>query len=160
MRVGLGFDVHRFKRERPLIIAGIHIPYKYGLMGHSDADVLTHALMDAILGAMAKGDIGRHFPDSDQCYKDINSLLLLAEVYKLLIEEKYRIENIDLILMAEEPRISPYYNEIINNYAKVLHINKKKINMKATTTEGLGFVGRKEGMAAQAVVLIESNEGG
>ncbi|MTI60603.1 MAG: 2-C-methyl-D-erythritol 2,4-cyclodiphosphate synthase [Firmicutes bacterium] len=160
MRVGLGFDVHGFKKERPLIIAGIHIPYQYGLMGHSDADVLTHALMDAILGAMAKGDIGRHFPDSDQRYKNINSLLLLAEVYKLLIEEEYRIENIDLVLMAEKPKISPYYNKIISKYAEVLHINKKRINMKATTTEGLGFVGREEGMAAQAVVLIESNERG
>ncbi|AZO96570.1 2-C-methyl-D-erythritol 2,4-cyclodiphosphate synthase [Iocasia frigidifontis] len=160
MRVGLGFDVHGFKKDRPLIIAGIHIPYQYGLMGHSDADVLTHALMDAILGAMAKGDIGRHFPDSNQRYKNINSLLLLDEVYKLLMEEEYRIENIDLVLMAEKPKISPYYNKIISKYAEVLQINKKRINMKATTTEGLGFVGREEGMAAQAVVLIESNERG
>lgn len=155
MKVGIGYDVHQLKKGRKLIIGGVEIPSVMGLSGHSDADVLTHALMDAILGALGKGDIGQHFPDTDKKYKDISSLILLKEVHKYLLAEDYIIGNVDLILMAEKPKMTPYYLQIKDNYSGILNISKDKINIKATTTEKLGFVGRKEGIAAQAIVLIK-----
>ncbi|MFW6264578.1 MAG: 2-C-methyl-D-erythritol 2,4-cyclodiphosphate synthase [Bacillota bacterium] len=154
MRIGIGFDVHKFQKGRSLIIGGVDISYQYGLEGHSDADVLTHALMDAILGALGRGDIGKHFPDNDPEYKDINSLKLLGKVKEFLITDNYKISNIDMIIMAEEPKMAPFYSKIKSNYTNVLNISSEIINIKATTTEQLGFVGRKEGMAAQVVVLL------
>ncbi|MEJ6949607.1 2-C-methyl-D-erythritol 2,4-cyclodiphosphate synthase [Natronospora cellulosivora (SeqCode)] len=158
MRIGIGFDVHKFKEGRKLIIGGVNIPYLYGLLGHSDADVLTHALMDAILGALSRGDIGKHFPDNDVQYKDANSLELLEKVNKFLIMDNYSISNIDMIIMAEEPKMAPFYPEIKKKYSEILNTKSDQINIKATTTEKLGFVGRKEGIAAQAIVLL--NRGG
>lgn len=159
MRVGIGFDVHALKRGESLIIGGVHIPSESGLKGHSDADVLTHALIDALLGAMSRGDIGQHFPDHDEQYKDISSLLLLERVYNLLLAEDYKINNIDLIIMAESPKMTPYYEEMKENYSRVLKLDKSRINLKATTTEKLGFIGRKEGIAAQAIVSLAEFEG-
>lgn len=159
MRVGIGFDVHALKRGESLIIGGVHIPSESGLKGHSDADVLTHALIDALLGAMSRGDIGQHFPDQDEQYKDISSLLLLERVYNLLLAEDYKINNIDLIIMAESPKMTPYYEEMKENYSRVLKLDKSRINLKATTTEKLGFIGRKEGIAAQAIVSLAEFEG-
>ncbi|MDI3548767.1 MAG: 2-C-methyl-D-erythritol 2,4-cyclodiphosphate synthase [Halanaerobiales bacterium] len=159
MRVGIGFDVHALKRGESLIIGGVHIPSESGLKGHSDADVLTHALIDALLGAMGRGDIGQHFPDQDEQYKDISSLLLLERVYNLLSAEDYKINNIDLIIMAESPKMTPYYEEMKENYSRVLKLDKSRINLKATTTEKLGFIGRKEGIAAQAIVSLAEFEG-
>ncbi len=158
MRVGIGFDVHPLVEGESLVIGGVHIPYKYGLKGHSDADVLTHALMDALLGAMGKGDIGQHFPDNDPVYKGIESLLLLKKVYLLLEKGNYQVNNIDLILIAEKPKISPYYSDIIKNFSKILKINSQRVNIKATTTERLGYTGRGEGIAAQAIVLIKEED--
>lgn len=159
MRVGIGFDVHALKRGESLIIGGVHIPSESGLKGHSDADVLTHALIDALLGAMGRGDIGQHFPDQDEQYKDISSLLLLERIYNLLSAEDYKINNIDLIIMAESPKMTPYYEEMKENYSRVLKLDKSRINLKATTTEKLGFIGRKEGIAAQAIVSLAEFEG-
>ncbi len=160
MRVGIGFDVHPFAEGESLIIGGKEIHSDYGLKGHSDADVLTHALMDALLGAMGKGDIGRYFPDTDEKYRDISSLLLLKEIYELLTDSGYKINNIDLIVLAETPRITPHYVDIVKNYSQLLNLSSSKINIKATTTEKLGFIGRKEGMAAQAIVsIVEFQEG-
>ncbi len=158
MKVGIGYDVHQFKKGRKLIIGGVEIPSVMGLSGHSDADVLTHSLMDAILGALGKGDIGQHFPDTDEKYKDISSLLLLKEVYEFLLDGNYKIGNIDLIIMAEKPKMASYYSQIKNNISGILNISEDKINIKATTTEKLGFVGREEGVAAQAIVLIKEGE--
>lgn len=154
MRVGIGFDVHQLVENETLIIGGVEIKHEYGLKGHSDADVLTHALMDALLGAAGLGDIGKHFPDTDEKYRGINSLFLLEEVYILLNNKGYTVNNIDLIILAEVPKMSPYYNGIIDNYSCLLQLDKSKINIKATTTELLGFIGRKEGIAAQAIVTI------
>lgn len=154
MRVGIGFDVHRFKEGETLILGGVYISYHYGLSGHSDADVLTHALMDAILGALGRGDIGQYFPDTDPQYRNINSLSLLKKVNEFLNEDNYIIENIDLIIIAEAPKISPHYNKIKENYGQIMGITNTKINIKATTTEKLGFIGRGEGIAAQSVVLL------
>lgn len=159
IRVGIGFDVHPLKKGESLIIGGVEVSSEYGLTGHSDADVLTHALMDALLGAMAMGDIGQHFPDTDEKYKDINSLILLKKVYKLIRGYGYKINNIDLIILAEYPKMSPYYKEIVNNYCQILNLEKNRINVKATTTEKLGFIGRKEGIAAQAIVSIVEPKG-
>ncbi|HLV10679.1 MAG TPA: 2-C-methyl-D-erythritol 2,4-cyclodiphosphate synthase [Halanaerobiales bacterium] len=158
MKIGIGFDVHPLVEGENLIIGGVHIPYKYGLKGHSDADVLTHALMDALLGAMGKGDIGQLFPDTDEVYRDINSLLLLEKVYTFLRKGNYRINNIDLIIISEEPKISPYYLLIKKNYQRVLKLKEEYINIKATTTESMGFIGRGEGVAAQAIVLIKEED--
>ena len=160
VRVGIGFDVHPLVRGETLIIGGIHIPAERGLKGHSDADVLTHALIDAILGALGKGDIGRHFPDTEEEYKGINSLLLLERVKKLMQAEGYLINNIDLIIIAQSPRMSPYYQQIKRNYCQMLGINGNRINLKATTTERLGFIGRGEGVAAQAIVSLVESKGG
>ena len=153
-RVGTGFDVHQFAEGRKLILGGVDIPYDRGLLGHSDADVLVHAVMDALLGAAALGDIGRHFPDSEEEYKDADSLALLAKVKKMMEENFYNIGNIDVTLIAEKPKISPYIDEMRNNIAAVLEIDRSRINIKGTTTEKLGFTGREEGIACEAVCSI------
>ena len=159
MRVGIGFDVHPLVRGETLIIGGVHIPAERGLQGHSDADVLTHALIDAILGALGRGDLGQHFPDTEEEYKGINSLLLLERVFSLMQADCYQINNIDLVIMAQVPKMSPYYEEIKRNYAQVLELNHTQINLKATTTERLGFIGREEGIAAQAIVSLVGSKG-
>jgi 2-C-methyl-D-erythritol 2,4-cyclodiphosphate synthase len=155
MRIGMGYDVHQLVEGRQLIIGGEVIPWEKGLLGHSDADVLIHAIMDALLGAAALGDIGRHFPDSNDAYKGISSLELLKNVYKLLLDSGYRIVNIDGVIMAQKPKMLPYIPKMIENISSVLNLDKRFINIKATTTEKLGFIGREEGIAAQAVALIE-----
>lgn len=155
LRVGLGFDTHPFDTERLLILGGVEIPFAVGLSGYSDADVIVHAVIDALLGAAGAGDIGQHFPDTDERYKGVSSLELLAEVKKLLDGEGYSIVNIDTVVVLEEPKLSQYRDQMILALAKVLGVSEDYINIKATTTEGLGFTGRGEGIAAQAVVLIE-----
>ena len=153
-RTGTGFDVHAFAPGRKLILGGVEIPYDRGLDGHSDADVLVHALMDALLGAAAMGDIGRHFPDTDQQYKGISSMVLLRQVGEKLAEAGYSIVNADVTVMAQAPKISPYVDEMRSNIAGTLNVDTSRINIKGTTTERLGFVGRKEGIAAEAVCSI------
>ena len=153
MRIGSGYDVHRLAEGRKLILGGVEIPYEKGLLGHSDADVLVHAVMDALLGAAAMGDIGRHFPDNDEQYKNISSLLLLEKVSLLLKERGYNTINIDAI--AQRPKLAPYIEQMVKNMADVLGVPCDSINVKATTEEGLGFTGSGEGIAAQAVCLIE-----
>ena len=155
MRIGMGYDVHRLVEGRKLILGGVEIPFEKGLLGHSDADVLVHALMDAILGAMAMRDIGYHFPDTDEAYRGISSLLLLARVKELMGDAGYTLGNADITLMAERPKIAPYIDAMTRSLARTLEVSPDAIGIKATTTEGLGFVGRGEGMAAQAVVLLE-----
>ena len=154
MRVGMGYDVHKLVEERELILGGVNIPHTLGLLGHSDADVLLHAIMDALLGAAALGDIGKHFPDTDEKYKGISSLKLLEHVGKLIEQEGYVIENIDATVIAQKPKLRPYIEEMEENIAKTLHIEKKQINVKATTEERLGFTGREEGIAAQAICSL------
>ncbi len=156
MRIGTGYDVHRLVPERDLIVGGVKIPYEKGLLGHSDADVLLHAIMDALLGAAALGDIGLHFPDNDSAYKGISSLLLLKKTGELLLEKGYLIENIDSVIIAQEPKMRPYIEEMRKNIADVLEIEVEQVNVKATTEEGLGFTGAKEGIAASAVCLLTS----
>lgn len=158
MRIGIGYDVHRLAENRKLILGGVEIPFEKGLLGHSDADVLLHAICDALLGAAALGDIGRHFPDSSDEFKDIDSLILLERVGKLLKERSYKIVNIDSTIIAQRPKLAPYINDMVANIVGVLEINPEHVNVKATTTEGLGWEGRAEGIAAQAVVLIEPEE--
>ena len=155
MRVGSGYDVHAFAEGRKLILGGVEISHEKGLAGHSDADVLIHAIMDALLGAAALGDIGKHFPDTDQAYKDIDSRKLLARVGELLAQHGYRIGNIDAVVIAQAPKLSPHISAMRQNIARSLGISEEGVSVKATTTEGLGFEGRKEGIAAQASVLIE-----
>lgn len=159
MRIGIGYDVHRLVPDRKLILGGVTIPYFLGLLGHSDADVLTHAIMDALLGALAMGDIGKHFPDNDNIYKDIDSLLLLRRVYSLIKEKRYSIINIDTIIIAQKPKMSTYIDAMRNNISSVLEIDKDRLNIKATTEEGLGFTGKEEGISSQAIVLLEYNNG-
>ena len=156
MRVGMGYDVHKLVEERELILGGVNIPHTLGLLGHSDADVLLHAIMDALLGAAALGDIGKHFPDTDEKYKGISSLKLLEHVGKLIEQEGYVIENIDATVIAQKPKLRPYIEEMEENIAKTLHIEKKQINVKATTEERLGFTGREEGIATQAICSLNS----
>ena len=158
MRIGFGFDVHAFADQRALILGGVKIPYDRGLLGHSDADVLVHSIMDALLGAMALGDIGQHFPDTDPAYKDINSLLLLDRVIALLEKHAYRIGNIDCVISAQEPKLAPYIPEMKEILSKHLKISTGQISIKATTTERLGYEGRKEGITSQCVCLIESRK--
>ncbi len=153
-RVGTGFDVHKFEEGRKLILGGVDIPYEKGLAGHSDADVLVHALMDALLGAAALGDIGRHFPDTDQQYKGISSLKLLEHVGGLLADEGYAIGNVDVTVIAQVPKIAPHIEAMRDNIAEILKLEKSRINIKGTTTERLGFTGRKEGIAAEAVCAL------
>jgi len=155
MRVGIGFDAHRFIDGRPLILGGVEIPFHYGLEGHSDADVLIHAIMDAVLGAAALGDIGQHFPDTDDQYRNISSLILLSRVADIIDKNGFRIGNIDCVVVMEEPKLSPYRDEIGQKIADILRIDRDRIGIKASTTEGMGFVGRGEGVSAHAVVLIE-----
>jgi len=150
----MGYDVHSLQPERDLILGGVKIPHKTGLMGHSDADVLVHAVCDALLGAAALGDIGRHFPDSDPAYKDMDSLVLLADVRSKLTGLGYKIANLDCTIIAEKPRLSGLIPQMCSNIARVLCIGLNQVNIKATTTEKLGFTGREEGIAAQAVVLL------
>lgn len=158
MRIGSGYDVHKLVEGRKLILGGVEIPFEKGLLGHSDADVLTHAVMDALLGAAALGDIGRHFPDSDNQYKDISSMKLLYEVLCLLKKEKYSIINIDATVIAQKPKLAKYMQAMEQNIANILEIDKHSVNVKATTEEGLGFTGAELGIAAKAVCLIEKIE--
>ncbi|MBE6035052.1 MAG: 2-C-methyl-D-erythritol 2,4-cyclodiphosphate synthase [Clostridiales bacterium] len=153
-RIGTGYDVHRFAENRRLILGGVEVPYKLGLLGHSDADVLVHAVMDALLGAAALGDIGRHFPDSDEKYKGASSMKLLENVSDLLENKGYSIGNIDATIIAQEPKLSPFIEEMKINIAETLKISHNKVNIKATTTERLGFTGRKEGIASEAVCIL------
>jgi 2-C-methyl-D-erythritol 2,4-cyclodiphosphate synthase len=155
MRVGIGYDVHKFKENRPLILGGITIPYEKGLDGHSDADVLIHAIIDAILGAAALGDIGQHFPDTDERYKGVSSISLLKNIVSMLKKNGFAVHNIDSTITAQEPKLSPYLDQMRKNIAKSLNLPVSRISVKATTTERLGFEGRKEGISAYAVVLIE-----
>lgn len=155
MRIGMGYDVHRLTDNRKLILGGVEIPYEKGLLGHSDADVLLHAVMDALLGAAGLGDIGQHFPDSDPAYKGISSIKLLEEVGQLLDEAGYVIENIDATIIAQCPKMRPYIRQMIENIAETLKVEPGQVNVKATTEEGLGFTGTGEGISAQAVCLLE-----
>ena len=154
MRVGIGYDVHRLTEGRDLILGGVKIDWKKGLLGHSDADVLIHAVMDALLGAAALGDIGQHFPDTDPAYSGISSLLLLQHVVSLLREHHYEIGNIDAVIIAQKPKIASYIPRMISTMAQVMNIQESRLNIKATTEEKLGFTGREEGIAAQAVCLL------
>ena len=155
MRIGSGYDVHRLKEGRDLIIGGVKIPYPKGLLGHSDADVLMHAVADALLGAAALGDIGKIFPDNDPAYEGADSAKLLAEVGKLVREKGFRIGNVDATIIAQKPKMAPYHDEMVANIAAALCIEPSRISVKATTEERLGFTGREEGIAAQAVCLLE-----
>ena len=156
MRIGQGYDVHRLVEGRKLIIGGVDIPYEKGLLGHSDADVLLHAVMDALLGAAALGDIGQHFPDSDERYKGISSIAHSKEVGKILQENGYMIENIDSTVIAQRPKLLPYRPQMAENIAAALGIEKEQVSVKATTEEGLGFTGTGEGISAQAIALLSS----
>ena len=159
MRIGCGFDVHRLVPERPLILGGVQIPFPLGLEGHSDADVLLHAACDALLGALALGDIGHHFPDSDPRYKGIDSRELLGHVFRLITEGGYHLGNIDLTLILQQPRVADYLPAMREQIATLLDTDIANVSLKATTTEKLGFTGRGEGIAAQAVVLLEKETG-
>lgn len=154
MRVGMGYDVHRLTEGRALILGGVEIPYEKGLLGHSDADVLLHAIMDALLGAAALGDIGKHFPDTDPAYKGISSIRLLEYVGRLLEEENYVIGNIDSTIIAQRPKMAPHIPAMRRNVAKALQIEVSQINIKATTEEGLGFTGTGEGISSQAICAL------
>ncbi|NLM61705.1 MAG: 2-C-methyl-D-erythritol 2,4-cyclodiphosphate synthase [Clostridiales bacterium] len=156
MRIGHGYDVHRLVEGRKLILGGVDIPYDKGLLGHSDADVLVHSVMDALLGAAALGDIGKHFPDSDMKYKGISSMLLLKEVHRLLLSKGYRVGNIDATIVAQRPKLSPYLPVMAENIAGVLEVDTDRVNIKATTEEGLGISGSGEGIMAYAVCIIEN----
>lgn len=155
LRIGHGYDVHRLVEGRPLVLGGVTIPWEKGLLGHSDADVLTHAVMDALTGAARLGDIGKLFPDTDPAYKGINSLKLLTEIGRLLSEKQYAVVNIDATLLAQAPKVGPYKQQMAENLAAALEIDAEQVNVKATTEEGLGFTGDGSGMAAHAVVLLE-----
>ena len=154
MRVGMGYDVHRLVENRKLILGGVEIPYEKGLLGHSDADVLLHAIMDALLGAAGLGDIGKHFPDSDEKYKGMSSIKLLEHVGKLLEENMFIINNIDATIIAQRPKVGPYRHEMVKNIAKALKIEENLVNVKATTEEGLGFTGSGEGISSQAIASL------
>ena len=155
MRVGIGYDVHKLTEGRDLIIGGVNIPYEKGLLGHSDADVLLHAVMDALLGAAALGDIGKHFPDSDERYKGISSIALMEYVAEFLDEKGYQVVNVDATIIAQRPKLRPYIEQMEENIATALKVDKDQINVKATTEEGLGFTGTGEGMSSQAICMIE-----
>lgn len=156
MRIGLGYDVHKLTEDRKLIMGGVDIPYEKGLLGHSDADVLVHAVMDALLGAAALGDIGKHFPDTDPQYKGISSIKLLMHVGELLKENGYKIVNVDSIIIAQRPKMAPHIPQMRENMAKALGVDVLQINVKATTEEGLGFTGAGEGISSQAIALLEN----
>ena len=156
MRVGMGYDVHKLVEGRKLILGGVDIPYEKGLLGHSDADVLVHAIMDALLGAAALGDIGKHFPDTDERYKGANSIELLRQVKTLLDEKNYIIGNIDATIIAQRPKLAPYIPDMVVTIAEALEISENQVNLKATTEEGLGFTGSGEGISSQAICLLET----
>ncbi|WP_456095739.1 2-C-methyl-D-erythritol 2,4-cyclodiphosphate synthase [Peptostreptococcus sp.] len=154
MRVGIGYDVHKLVEDRGLIIGGVKIDHDKGLLGHSDADVLTHALIDAIFGALGEGDLGRHFPDTDPKYKGVDSLKLLAYAKDLMDRKGYRLGNADCTIIAQAPKMAPHLSSMIDNFARILDTDRANINVKATTEEGLGFTGAKEGISSQAIVLL------
>lgn len=156
-RFGMGYDVHRLVEGRKLILGGVEIPWEKGLLGHSDADVLLHAIADALLGAAALGDIGRHFPDTDERFKGADSMKLLAEVVRLVREKGYRVGNVDATIVTQAPKLAPYIEEMTENIARVLGVGKDQVNVKATTEERLGFTGSGEGMSAYAVAGIEKD---
>ncbi len=156
MRIGQGYDVHRLVEGRKLILGGVEVPYEKGLLGHSDADVLVHAVMDALLGAAALGDIGKHFPDTDPAYEGISSIELLRRVGELLEREGYVVDNIDATIIAQRPKLAPYRPGMAENIAEALNLGKNQVSVKATTEEGLGFTGSGEGIAAQAITLLTS----
>ena len=156
-RTGIGFDAHALVEGLPLVIGGVNIPHSKGLLGHSDADVLVHAVMDAILGAVALGDIGEHFPDTEEEFQGADSMELLSRVQKMIEEKGYCCENLDSIIIAEKPKLKTYLGDMRENLAYVLRINIDQLSIKATTTEHMGFTGREEGIAAQAIVLLKSN---
>ncbi|EMP0350892.1 2-C-methyl-D-erythritol 2,4-cyclodiphosphate synthase [Clostridioides difficile] len=154
MRIGLGYDVHKLTEDRKLIIGGVEIPHDKGLLGHSDADVLIHSIMDSILGALALGDIGKYFPDTDEEYKGADSMKLLEHVYNLITSKGYKIGNIDSTIIAQSPKMAPYIESMRSNISKVLNTDIDNINIKATTEEGLGFTGAKQGIASQSICLL------
>lgn len=158
MRVGIGYDVHKLKKGRKLILGGVEIPYTKGLLGHSDADVLVHAICDAVLGALGLGDIGRHFPDTDKKHKGISSLKLLEAVQQLAQEKNFSCGNVDAVIIAQEPKLSGFMEQMKTNIALCLKTDKKNVNIKATTTEGMGFEGKGEGISAQAVALMNKKD--
>jgi len=158
IRIGSGYDVHRLVKNRPLILGGVKIKHSLGLLGHSDADVLVHAIMDALLGALALGDLGKHFPDTDSAYKDSDSLLLLEKVGQLVAEKGYRINNIDSTIIAQAPKLAPYIDNMVENISRTLGLSGNCISVKATTEEGLGFTGSEQGIAANAVVSLLKGE--
>lgn len=158
MKIGIGYDVHKLVEGRKLFIGGIEIDYKFGLLGHSDADVLIHAIMDAIIGALALGDIGKLFPDTDDKYKDIDSKILLKKVYEIMAEKNYKIANIDSVVIAQKPKLKDYIEDMRACLCEILNTDIENVSVKATTTEKLGFEGREEGIAAQAVVLLEKGD--
>lgn len=158
MRIGIGYDVHKLIKDRPLILGGVKVPFKLGLLGHSDADVLVHALMDAMLGALALGDIGQHFPDNDDTYKGADSMKLLTRVNDIIKGKNFEIVNIDSIIIAQEPKLKDYLPEMIKNICDVLDLNIEQVSIKATTEEYLGFTGNLEGIKSQVVVLLEERK--
>ena len=158
MKIGIGYDVHKLVEGRDLIIGGVKIPHSTGLLGHSDADVLTHAVIDSIFGALGVGDLGRHFPDTDPKYKGADSLMLMKYSHDLMNEMGFEIGNIDCIIIAQAPKIAPHLDEMKKNFARILETDIRNINIKATTEEGLGFTGKKEGIASQAICLLKEKE--
>lgn len=156
MRIGMGYDVHKLAEGRKLIIGGVNVPYEKGLLGHSDADVLVHAVMDALLGAAALGDIGKHFPDTDTQYKDADSIMLLRHVKKLLDEKQYVISNVDATIIAQRPKLAAFIPDMVVTISEALELSENQVNIKATTEEGLGFTGTGEGISAHAVCLLET----
>ncbi len=155
IRMGFGYDVHAFAKERPLVLGGVIIPFEFGLSGHSDADTVIHAIVDALLGAAALGDIGQHFPSSDERWKNQPSSVFLDYTYDLLCQEHYVINNIDATIVAERPKLAPHVQAMRTNIAEHLHLSREQVSVKATTTDGLGFAGRQEGIACYAVALLE-----
>lgn len=159
IRIGSGFDVHQLVEKRKLIIGGVEIPYEKGLLGHSDADMLLHAICDALLGALSLGDIGKHFPDSDQKYKNIDSKILLKETYSLIAARGWKIINIDSTILLQRPKIAPYIEKMKKSISNILELDAERVSIKATTMEKMGFIGKEEGAAAMATVLLIKTEG-
>lgn len=157
-RIGHGYDVHRLVKERSLILGGVEIEHELGLLGHSDADVLVHAIMDALIGAIGEGDIGKHFPDADEKYKGVSSISLLSTVYRMLCDRGYAVVNIDATVIAQRPKLSPFIDKMRSNIAFALNVDADAVNIKATTEEKLGFTGSEDGISAHAVVLVEKNK--
>ena len=155
MKIGIGYDIHRLVTGRKLVLGGVEIPFEKGLSGHSDADVLTHSICDAILGALGKGDIGLHFPDTDPKYKDISSLILLGKVFEIMTDANFQVNNLDAVIIAQKPRLLPYIEEMKKNVGRVLNSSGEVINIKATTNEGLGLIGQGEGIAAYTIVSLK-----